>query len=283
MPCYSPAKIPHPEKRLRDSGVRLQIACGRCIGCLLQRGRDWTVRCLHEARLHESSLFLTLTYDDDHLFVPDAHPSLNPIDMTLFFKRLRKAGHRVRYFYCGEYGERTDRPHYHAIVFGLQLSDLKESFKRNGYKYFTSRFLDDVWKLGSVVVSDVTPDSVAYTAGYCLKKLYGPDATLWYAQRQTIPPFVRMSRRPGIGADYFSRYKMDMRNDYTMLSSTFKSKLPRFYDKLLKVSDSDDLERRKAARKDRAWSQLSEQSKRRLAQREAIARARFDQRPDRYY
>lgn len=282
MPCYYPAKIPHPDHP-RSSGVRLTVPCGRCIGCLLQRGRDWTVRCLHEARLHDSSYFLTLTYDDDHLFVPDQHPSLNPIDMTLFFKRLRKAGHVVRYFYCGEYGDRTERPHYHAIVFGLLLSDLVDYSMRNGNRLFTSETLNRIWKLGSVIVGDVSADSVAYTAGYCLKKLYGPDAALWYAQRQTVPPFVRMSRRPGIGADYFSKYKGDFRNDYTMLSSTFKSKLPRFYDKALAKVDPEDLEARKKARKDRAWSQLSESSKARLAAREAVARSKLSRRPDAHF
>lgn len=281
MPCYHPAKIPHPEHP-RSSGVRLAVPCGRCIGCLLQRGRDWTVRCIHESRLHDFSWFVTFTYDDDHIYVPGDFPSLNPIDMTLFWKRLRKKFRRkIRYFYCGEYGDITARPHYHAIIFGLDLDDLKEYSVRNGNKLYTSETLSSLWGLGQVIIGEVATDSIAYTAGYCLKKLYGPDATKYYAMRQTVPPFVRMSRRPGIGSEYFHRFKSDFDHDYALLDSTFKSKLPRFYDKLL--AELGDLDWRKKDRKDRAWSQLSEQSRKRLATREAVARAHYGRKPDNFF
>lgn len=233
MPCFTPARIPSPYSP-KAEGVRIIVPCGRCLGCLLARGRDWTVRCLHESRYHDSTLFLTLTYDDEHLHQYLSHPSLNPPDMQRFFKRLRKAGHVVRYLYCGEYGEVTDRPHYHAIVFGLVLSDLKVHKRCDGYDLYTSAILESTWKMGNCLVAFATPETMAYTAGYTVKKLFGPDATTYYASRGQCPPYIRMSRRPGIGQRHAHDYRSDIASQDTVYLGEMTTRVPRYYDKQLR-------------------------------------------------
>lgn len=94
----------------------VQIPCGRCIGCRLEHSRQWAIRCVHEASLHEENTFLTLTYNNEYV---DPNFSLNKTDITNFLKRLRKnTGRKIRYFQCGEYGEQFHRPHHHVLLFG---------------------------------------------------------------------------------------------------------------------------------------------------------------------
>ena len=119
MPCYHPLQGWRKQGggltfNLRDGFVDrpVTVSCGQCIGCRLERSRQWAVRCMHEASLHTDNCFVTLTYDDDGLsHLPrcvdpetgeiGAGPfhSLNKRDIQLFFKRLRKrTGVKIRYF-----------------------------------------------------------------------------------------------------------------------------------------------------------------------------------------
>lgn len=189
---------------------RLKIPCGRCIGCRLERSRQWANRCMLELQYHESSYFVTLTYDDEH--VPVTYYAeddlgtarggftLRSRDLQLFMKRLRKAhpNDRIRFFACGEYGSTTYRPHYHAIIFGLTLDDLR-FYKRSpqNYDYFISDSLAKCWGLGYAVVGAVTWETCAYTARYIMKKALGDEAEV-YEHFNIEPEFVRMSRKPGI-------------------------------------------------------------------------------------
>ena len=118
MACFHPvigfrAKYPNPDsgrtplvfsaRDAADPDDPLKIPCGRCIGCRLERSRQWAIRCVHEASLYERNCFITLTFSPEH-FPKDR--SLNKRDFQLFIKRLRKKfGPGVRYFHCGEYGE----------------------------------------------------------------------------------------------------------------------------------------------------------------------------------
>lgn len=288
MSCLAPTRIPHPHHK-REASVYLTVPCGRCKGCLLDRGRDWQVRCMNELQFHDSSYFVTLTYRDDALCINRELPSLCPPDMTKFFKRLRRKGQNVRYFYAGEYGDTTNRPHYHAIVFGLKLDDLKAYTVRGGNPLFTSAFLDSCWSHGSCVVGSVTPESIGYTVGYCLKKLYGPDATTYYKLQGLFPPFVRMSNRPGIGERWISKYyKQVIGQDFVRLGD-FKAKVPRYYEKVLARADAfleEDFSRAEARRAKRIQSFLHERFKytkvdmdRRLFARGLLLQARLDQKP----
>lgn len=199
------------------------LPCGKCLGCRMDYSRQWANRCLMEMQYHESTMFLTLTYDDAHLprtFTADPGTgevispaaTLVPRDFTLFIKRLRKrfSDQTLRLFGCGEYGSQTFRPHYHIIVFGLSLSDM-EPYKQSqlGDQYFTSPSLDACWTAsdgspkGFIVAAPANWQTCAYVARYILKKQTGADGKRDYKALGIEPPFVRMSRRPGLGYQWF--------------------------------------------------------------------------------
>ena len=124
----------------------ITIPCGKCIGCRLAHSRSWAVRCVHESTLHEHNCFLTLTFDDDHL--PSDH-SVHVRDVQLFLKRLRKSlgDTKVRFFACGEYGAKNDRPHYHLIIFGYDFSDDRVLLRQTAYGplFISDPVMSDTW------------------------------------------------------------------------------------------------------------------------------------------
>lgn len=200
----------------------LSLPCRRCIGCRLDYSRQWANRCMLELPYHDSSFFLTLTYDDEHLprsysCDPSTGEVISPSaplvkrDLQLFFKRLRKnTGQKIRYMACGEYGDTSFRPHYHAIVFGLKLFDLVPyKHSRLGYQYYNSPMLDKCWTdsegrlKGYIVAGSVSWDTCAYVARYILKKQMGSFASFSYESLGLTPEFSVMSRRPGIGRQYY--------------------------------------------------------------------------------
>ncbi|AXH73663.1 MAG: replication initiator protein [Microviridae sp.] len=164
------------------------VPCGGCVGCRMARARDWSVRCWLESQQHERQCWSTLTYDDAHL-----PPTLDKVHVSAFLKRLRARLHprSVRFFASGEYGEKTDRPHYHAILYGVSQGE---------------RAVQEAWPHGYARTDALSPAAIAYVAGYCTKKharafskreRVDPETGEVYAFQ---PPFVLMSRRPGIGA-----------------------------------------------------------------------------------
>lgn len=304
MACFRPVSIGTKP----DTTEPQVVGCGRCLGCLLDRARAWTVRCSHEYAMHDDSMFLTLTYDDDHLpFGSGSMPTLWPDHLRNFWKRYRKAiaPVRISYFAAGEYGSKTQRPHYHALVFGHCVSDLVPFSERNGNMVFTSEFLRSLWTHGNVVVGDVTPQSIAYTARYCVDKLHARVSDPEYAASGRIPEFVRMSRNPAIGLRFYRKfYKQFLATDSAHISGGFRAKLPRYYDKLYSrffgYLDSSDFvfgrdsildvdlsaldfspEVIKARRVERAALEFFEDSlPPRLRAREEVAKARYNQRPE---
>ena len=151
------------------------VPCGQCIGCRLERSRQWAIRCVHEASLHTDNCFITLTYSPDCL---PSDGSLNHDDFQKFFKRLRKhiAPKKIRYYMCGEYGEdlqqpsKLGRPHFHACLFGLDFDDKQLYIVRDDVKLYTSATLEKIWGKGFVTIGDVTFESAAYVARYIAKK-----------------------------------------------------------------------------------------------------------------
>nr|QJB19726.1 MAG: replication initiator protein [Microvirus sp.] len=208
--------------------LEVQVPCGQCIGCRLERSRQWAVRCVHEASLYPRNCFITLTYDDAHL--PGI--SLVPRDYVLFMKRLRKRfGSGIRFFHCGEYGSLNLRPHHHAILFNFDFEDKELWSVRSGVRLYRSAALESLWPYGFSTIGDVTFESAAYVARYVLKKVTGPDAQAHYAGR--VPEYVTMSRKPGIAYDWFRRYYTDVYpHDYVVIRDGIKCRPPRYYDNL---------------------------------------------------
>lgn len=221
---------------------KLEIPCGKCIGCRLDYGYNWATRMICEASLHTDNCFLTLTYNNHNL----------PRDLSLqldhfqkFLKRLRKHIYpkKLRFFHCGEYGDLTGRPHYHAIIFGWAPDD-KVYSKSN--KYYSSPLLDRLWGYGYVGCGDVTFDSCMYVSKYMTKKLNGARAVDYDGCK---PDYCTMSRRPGIGAEWIAKYYQGVYvQDKVILSKNKSCKVPKYYDKFLESINPDYLERIKLDR-----------------------------------
>lgn len=242
MPCYRPIPAWQGEK---GGAVRLlppvgtatmQLPCGKCIGCRKRRAKEWAVRAMHESKFHEFNSFITLTYDDDHL--PD-DGSLSPRDFTLFLKKFRKRmawdpniyGKRMRYLACGEYGDNTHRPHYHALMFGVGFGDKVAV----GKELFDSSTLRQIWGKGHVSVGSVTPRSCMYVASYSVKKL----GVSQYVSKDgvvLVDPFLRVSTRPGIGMRWLEKYATDTRHGHVVTTGD-KNAVPRYYQRKLKEID----------------------------------------------
>jgi hypothetical protein len=231
----------------------IKIPCGKCVGCRLEYSRQWANRCMLELQYHDSAYFCTFTYDDDHVprtYYPDpetgeAFPAmtLQKRDFQLLMKRIRKhfPDDQIRFFACGEYGSQTFRPHYHAIIFGLHLSDLIPYKKvREGgefYTYYNSPSLQECWPYGFVVVGEVTWESCAYTARYVMKKLKGKEA-VFYETHNIQPEFTLMSRKPGIAREYYDTHPDLFDYDKINISTPKGGKSfrpPRYFEKLFEV------------------------------------------------
>lgn len=252
MTCYAPRNA-YYSAQVNENGKRdivfdssksflnysFQIPCGYCCGCRLDYSRSWAVRLSNELRMHKHAYFLTLTYDDDNL---PKNLSLDKTHHQLFLKRLRKKfkQRNIRYFHCGEYGERTKRPHYHTILFGLELTDLVYYKKtERGDKLYNSKTFDKLWKLGRVIIGDVTFDSCAYVARYTMKKWKGDKEKVLKHYDGRLPEYATMSRRPGIGTEYVKKYHNDIFNNKFLISRGHKVGVPRAYENHLEKIDKD--------------------------------------------
>lgn len=224
-------------KRLEDGSLGkiivpyqnlMKIPCGKCIGCKFDYTKQWSDRMILELDDNDGkAIFVTLTYDNLH--VPyavdddDGLPvslSLKKRDFQLFMKRLRKcfSDKSIRFFACGEYGGRTLRPHYHAILFGLSLSDFSDlsvhGMNELNQLYYVSPSFTHIWSNGFTLLSDVSYKTCAYVARYNVKKAYGDNIK---PHELAEDSFVLMSRRPGIA----SRYYDDHPDFFDTMSSYF--------------------------------------------------------------
>lgn len=234
------------------------VPCGRCMECRLNKSREWATRMMLECQYHQSSYFVTLTYDDKNVpvtYYPDldtgeALPALTLVksDLQLFMKRLRRrleyhGRPPIRYYAVGEYGDQTHRPHYHLVIFGLQLDDL-ELLKRSalGFPYYRSQLIEDCWPNGYSMVCQVSWETCAYVARYCTKKLSG-DFAEFYQTFNILPEFALMSRKPGIAYQYFEDHKDEIyRTDeiFLQMASGGKSVKPcRYYDKMYDLENPE--------------------------------------------
>lgn len=328
MPCYRPLEAWQTVQgevvfnkgqgnKHYDLARELNLACGQCVGCRLERSRQWAVRCTHEKQFHEESAFLTLTIRDADM-APGG--SLDHRDIQLFLKKLRRHTVRalprskiprsarvsafknqtprwdyskvrgkirinyLRYYMCGEYGPRTDRAHYHMILYGTDFKDKRHhtvSRSNTRDNIYTSKTLDKIWGKGDCYIGEVTFESAAYVARYIMKKVNGPKQQQHYERIDALtgeifkrqPEYTRMSLKPGIGKKWIDKYESDVYPEGTVLARGHKSKSPKYYDKLYKKKDPlqyDDL----------LWQRMKEanpadNTPERLATRERVAKAKI--------
>jgi len=291
MPCYKPM----PAVRMTDGLVKfvsrnkrgvdgsLELPCGQCIGCRLERSRQWAMRCLHESSLYENNAFITLTYDDANL--PEGG-SLNYDDFQKFMKRLRKrTKSKIRFYVGGEYGSENMRPHYHACLFGYDFLD-KVFYKNtaSGEKIYTSKLLESLWPYGLSSVGNVTFESAAYIARYCIQKVTGDLAQDHYRVItddgvivDRVPEFNHMSLKPGIGKPWLDKFSTDVYpRDYVVVNGV-KTKPPKYYDVLFEREDSGTFSELIAQRELDGYLQTlkGENSTNRLRVREQVQAARL--------
>lgn len=261
------------ERKFHGSIQTLSLPCGQCVGCRLERSRQWAVRCVHEASMHEANCFLTLTYDDGSLPVSG---SLVYDDFQRFMKRLRKffSDLRIRFFMCGEYGELNGRPHYHALLFGVRFADAV-LFRKcgSGFNVYTSAVLDRLWGKGFCSIGEVTFESAAYVARYVMKKITGELAEAHYGGR--VAEFCHMSVKPGVGSAWYDKFSPDVfPGDYVIINGK-KIRPPRFYSKRFAKEDDDGFAMVAFARDKAARANFGENSEERLATKEQVVRARL--------
>lgn len=269
----------------RDGYVDLQVEvpCGRCIECRQERTRQWAMRCVHEASMHQDNVFVTLTFSEDHL---PQDRSLDVRDLQLFFKRLRKRfpDRKIRYFACGEYGETTRRPHYHALIFNLDFPDKRRISGVGANTLYSSTILEEVWGLGLCSIGQVTFDSAAYVAGYCIKKVSGDIADEHYTLYDGYtgeawkikPEFAVMSRRPGIGKTWFDQYKEDIYSKDFVTLRGVQMGAPRTYDKWFEQLSPERLRSLKDQRVKKAGKRIYENSYDGQVAREKVKYARLN-------
>lgn len=258
---------------------RLEIPCGQCISCRLNYSRNWAIRCMLEASTSKDCYFITLTYGDK---LSDTARSNFSIDentgdildsfvshtlvkrhLQLFIKRLRKyfSDHYnldgIRFFACGEYGPSNMRPHYHLIVFNCPIPDLE--FHHNNFRgdiFYSSKIIDDLWGYGFTTIGDCNYETCSYTARYIMKKQKGKGSKI-YNELGIIPPFVVMSRRPGIAREWFDSHSEDIYSfDQLVLSrrdgKPIKARPPSYFDKLYDIDHHYELEEIKTKRRNHA-------------------------------
>lgn len=231
MKCFSPQSIPDP--RLNDVKARITIPCGKCAACIANKRNDWATRLRIEASLSKSAYFITLTYSDDaiklehivnkygkHLYT---HGTLVKKDFQLFMKKLRKGlKNPIKYYTVGEYGTKTNRPHYHMLLFNIELEDWKL------YKYLLSKWTykdknGKMQPMGTIDIGTVTPASIRYVTKYMIQKQN-------FQNPYIEPPFSLMSQ--GLGKGYLKKkaaqHHQDLNRNYVVFEDGQKSRLPRY-------------------------------------------------------
>lgn len=192
--------------------------------------------------MHQNNCFVTLTYAEAPL-------GLVPDHLRDFWKRLRRSlgAQRISYFACGEYGERTRRPHYHACVFGYWPEDAVRHGGREFPLYRSAR-LDKLWSHGQCTFGTVSFESAQYVAGYIAKKVIGPAAEAFY-QAEVVdeetgelrlepiePEFSRSSRKPAVGLRWLERYgESDAWRHDSVVTRGAPSRIPKYYDRKLRM------------------------------------------------
>lgn len=260
---------------------KIQLPCGQCILCRLEYARQNAVRITHEASLHDTNAFITLTYADEYLPLfnslssenKKAHPWQPAKDrnhLSKFLKRMRHEIGRFRYYAVGEYGDETKRPHYHLCLFGHDFTHEAITLRTNPTRLWTHPLLQRLWGLGHVSVGALTFQSAQYTAAYVTKKLNNKQQYCRVDEDtgELIPlvqPKAYMSRRPGLARPWLDAWGEQIVNHDRVVIDGKPQKPPRYYDAWLKAKHPEKEEERKERRRERATMLSAEDLRARAA------------------
>lgn len=293
MPCYKPLKAWRTYEKTSNgknkiafgspegAATPIQLPCGTCIGCKLDRSLSWAIRCIHESQTHNQNSFITLTYAPEHL---PTDGSLLHTHFQIFIRELRRQhpSHTIRYYMCGEYGEKLSRPHYHACLFGIDFPDKVIWNENEGILTYTSDILQNIWGRGHCTVGELNFHTAAYTARYITKKITGNQAEEHYTTTCSVTgniihlasEYNTMSRRPGIAYKWFEKYHTDVYPSDFLIHNGAKVKVPRYYDNQI---PEELLEKQKLKRKKNARKLIKENTPERLATREKCKQLKYKQ------
>jgi len=298
MPCYKPLKgyrAPSGKitfDRKASTGKLAEAPCGQCLGCRLDYAQEWAIRCLHESELYDDNCFITLTYAPEHL---PMHGSLDKTHFQDFMKRLRDAVAPllIRFYHCGEYGDKLSRPHYHALIFNFNFPDkYLWTYGQGKNPLYRSKLLEAKWPYGHSSIGAMTKESAAYCARYTIKKIKGqellkrdPETDL--LPYQTIDPqtgqildlqpeYATMSRNPGIGRDWYEQFKTDVFPSDYVIHKGRRVRTPQYYRRLLEQSDPILSGQLADKRKAKALLKTHDQSYERLNVREKCKQAQLN-------
>lgn len=206
--CVTPVTIRDP----REVDVLLTVPCWHCFECRANRSAAWAFRLEQEEKQHAEAHFITLTYSDENLIWVGDKPTLLKSDLQKYWKRVRKSHskhskNKIKYYAVGEYGTKTHRPHYHAIVFGARADDLEYS-----------------WKAGHVRFETVCPAAIRYVTNYLCKSAD-------YDVTDLTPEFSAMSKNLGLGYITPQMVKWHQQNaaNYVVRPGGIRQALPRYY------------------------------------------------------
>lgn len=231
MRCINPLKCgedhfgerTYSSKKHNKEIAILEFECRKCLPCRLNNAREKAVRCWHESKMHEDSIFLTLTYNEESL----ESPRLIYSHFQNFMKKLRfREDKKIPLMVTGEYGEINKRPHWHALLFNFRPTD--QELLRNtelGHSVYKSESLTKMWGQGSTEYGDITIDSANYVARYAAKKLvHGRD------QDHDYHPIHKTSSKYGLGRSWIEKnWKHTFLNGFVVLPDGTPSKIPRYY------------------------------------------------------
>lgn len=296
MPCYHPLTA-FTSKGTKSNGkkaihfnpsgniqIPITLPCGQCIGCKLERSRQWAVRMQYEADQNPTNCFITLTYDEEHL---PGDFGLRKTHFQKFMKRLRKHVAKnynqkvIKFYHCGEYGEENLRPHYHAIIFNHDFDDRILHSDNGPEPLYTSAILTQLWGKGFASVGEANYKSAAYCARYVTKKITGEQAINHYERfdRYTgeitwvIPEYSTSSQYLGKG--WYDKYKSDVYPSDEVIINYKRMKPPKYFDKLLEEENPTLYKKLKQKRLESI--DFSDQTDRRLADRKTVKLAAITQ------
>lgn len=267
MSCITPYHV-------KQNQEEIPVPCGKCPECIKRRISGWSFRLVKEGERSTSAHFVTLTYNTDYVPITQkGFMTLKKRDLQLFFKRLRKiSAEALRYYACGEYGGKTNRPHYHIILFNAQVKDIEKSWgearkviKVYGRKVF--KVPVPATQFGGIFYGDVQEASI----GYCLKYMSKPGKIPVHQNDDRSPEFSLMSKR--LGDNYLTKamstwHKKDLENRmHLVLKDGKKIAMPRYFkDKLytdkerkrISFLSKIDAEKRQVKKEDELYKKYGE-------------------------